>query len=58
MFIVHLEENINHNIQFRMNESGLYYYDPKYEDFVFFKTATCNKESYRKLQIKAAEQPR
>ena len=58
MFIFHQVEHGNHKMDFRMHESGLNYYEPKYEDFVFFNTVTGNKESYKKQKIKADEQAR
>ena len=36
--IVHIEEHGNHNMQFRMHESGLHHYNPEDENFVFVNT--------------------
>ena len=56
MFIIHKEEHGKHNMHFKMNESGLHYYDQEYENFVFVNTVAGNKESYSKIQIKDYEQ--
>ena len=44
MFIVHQEEHGKNNMRFIMHESGLHYYDPEDEDFVFVNTVAGNKE--------------
>ena len=43
MFIVHQEEHGKNNMRFIMHESGLHYYDPEDEDFVFVNTVAGNK---------------
>ena len=45
-------------MHFRMLDIGLHYYDPENEDFLLASTVACNKESYRKQQINAAEHTR
>ena len=52
MFIVHIEEHGKHNVKLRMHESGLHYYDPEDEEFLFLNTVADNKESYIKQHIK------
>ena len=54
MFIVHSEEKNKPNMHFRMNESGIHYYDPD-EDFTFVTTVADNKKNYRKQKIKEEE---
>ena len=44
MFIVHSEEKNKPNMHFRMNESGIHYYDPD-EDFTFVTTVADNKKT-------------
>ena len=41
--IVHKEEHGNHNMNFIINYSGLYYYDPEDKDFLFVRTVAGNK---------------
>ena len=43
ILIVHGEEHVNHNMHFRMYESGLHYYNLEYEDFMFVNTVAGNK---------------
>jgi hypothetical protein len=43
------------NMEFRMHESGLHYYDPCNEEFTFINTVSGNKEGFTKRQIKGAE---
>ena len=54
--IIHQEEYGKQNMSFIMNGSGLHYYDPEDEDFLFVKSVSDNKKIYNKKQIKAAEQ--
>jgi hypothetical protein len=57
MFVVHREPD-KPNIEFRMHESGLHYYDPRTwmnERMLFINTVAENKTSFSKRQIKAAE---
>jgi hypothetical protein len=57
MFVVHREPD-KPNMEFRMHESGLHYYDPrtrKTERMSFINTVAENKTSFSKQQIKAAE---
>jgi hypothetical protein len=42
-------------MEFRMHESGLHYYDPRKEEFIFVTTVTGNKEGFTKRQVKDAE---
>ena len=39
-------------MHFRTHDSGLHYYDPEDEDFLFLNTVSVNKESYSKQHIK------
>jgi hypothetical protein len=43
---------------FRMHLSGLYFYDPVEEGFVFMKTLEQNKLAFTKRQLKCAETAR
>jgi hypothetical protein len=57
MFVVHREPD-KPNMEFKMHESGLHYYDPhtrKNEKILFINTVTENKTSFSKQQIKAAK---
>jgi hypothetical protein len=38
MFVVHRESEGKPNMEFRMHESGLHYYDPRNDEFIFVKT--------------------
>jgi hypothetical protein len=59
MFVVHRELEYNPNMEFRMYESGLHYYDPrKTEHLAFVSTVSENKEGFTKRQIKGAETAR
>jgi hypothetical protein len=45
MFVVHRELDSKPNMEFRMHESGLRYYDPMKKDHIsFVKTVSENKE--------------
>ena len=55
LFIFHREEHLKNNMRFRMHESGLLYYVPEDEDFVFVNKVAGNKESYSKRKIKDTE---
>ena len=46
MFIVHRESEGKPNMQFRMHESGLRYFDPRDQEFNFFNTVSENKEGF------------
>ena len=48
MLIVHQQEHGTHNTNFRMHKSGLHYYDPEDEKFVFVNKVAGNKENYSK----------
>jgi hypothetical protein len=54
MFVVHREPE-KPNMEFRMHESGLHYYDPRNDEFTFVNTVSGNKEGFTKRQIKGAE---
>jgi hypothetical protein len=43
------------NMEFRMHESGLHYYDPRTEEFTFVNTVSGNNEGFTQRQIKGAE---
>ena len=56
MFVVHRESENKPNMEFRMHESGLHYYDPRdEEELAFVNTVSENKEGFTKRQIKGAE---
>ena len=55
MFVVHRESESKPNMEFRMHESGLHYYDPRNEAFIFVNTVSGNKEGFTQRQIKGAE---
>jgi hypothetical protein len=60
MFVVHHEPD-KADMEFRMHESGLHYYDPhtrKNERLSLVNTVAENKSSFSKRQIKDAEVPR
>jgi hypothetical protein len=59
MFVVHRESENKPNMEFRMHECGLHYYDPReHEQIAFVSTVSENKEGFTKRQIKAAETAR
>jgi len=59
MFVVHRESENKPNMEFRMHESGLHYYDPRKNDqLAFISTVSENKEGFTKRQIKGAETAR
>jgi hypothetical protein len=58
IFVVHREDQNKPNMEFQMHESGLHYFEPGDEAFIFINTVTGNKEGYTKLQIKGAEEAR
>ena len=53
-FIVHREAEYKLNLEFRMHNSGIYYYDLCNKHFAFFNTVSGNKEGYNQKQIKSA----
>ena len=55
MFVVHRESTNKPNMEFRMHESGLHYYDPRNDEFTFVNTVSGNKEGFTQRQIKGAE---
>ena len=55
MFIVHREVEGKPNMEFRMNKSGLHYYDPRNKHFAFVDTVSGNKEGYTQRQVKDSE---
>jgi hypothetical protein len=56
MFVVHRESDSKPNMEFRMHESGLHYYDPRKEDHLtFVNTVSENKEGFMQRQIKGAD---
>jgi hypothetical protein len=56
MFVVHRESESKPNMEFRMYESGLHYYDPSKEHHLtFVNSVSENKEGFTKRQIKGAE---
>jgi hypothetical protein len=55
MFVVHWESESKPNMEFRMHESGLYYYDPRKEQHLtFVNTVSENKEGFTKWQTKGS----
>ena len=54
MFIVHRESEGKPNMQFRMPESGLNYFNPRYQEFNFVNTVSNNKEGFTARKIKYA----
>jgi hypothetical protein len=48
MFVVHRESAGKSNMQFRMHESGLHYFDPRDKSFTFVSTVSENKEGFMK----------
>jgi hypothetical protein len=56
MFVVHQESESKPNMEFRMHESGLHYYDPRKEQHLtFVNTVWENKTGFTKRKIKCAE---
>jgi hypothetical protein len=56
MFVVHRESASKPNMEFRMHESGLHYYDTRKEQQIaFVNTVSENKTGFTKRQIKCAE---
>jgi hypothetical protein len=56
MFVVHRESDSKPNMEFRIHESGLNYYDPRKEQHLtFVNTVLENKTGFTKLQIKCPE---
>jgi hypothetical protein len=58
IFVVHREDQGKPNMEFRMHESGLHYFQPGKEDFVFVSTVSGNREGYTQRQLKGAESAR
>ena len=57
MFVVHRKDKTN--MEFKMHESGLHYYDPRNESgLAFVNTVSENKSGFTKRQIKNAEAAR
>jgi hypothetical protein len=57
MFVVHRESESKPNMEFRMHESGLHYYNPRKEaHLTFVNTVSKNKEGFTQRQIKGADQ--
>ena len=42
-------------MQFIIHESGLHYFDPRYQEFTFANTVSNNKEGFTERKIKGAE---
>ena len=55
MFIVHRESEGKPNMQLRMHESGLHYFDQRYQEFTFVNAISDNKEGFTARQIKGVE---
>jgi hypothetical protein len=58
MFIVHRHSRDMPNMEFRMNRSGLHYYDPRDVEFTLINTVSENKEGFTKRQIRDDETAR
>jgi hypothetical protein len=58
-FVVHRESENKPNMDFRMHESGLHYYDPREsettEELIFITTVSGNKQGFTKRQIRDAQ---
>jgi hypothetical protein len=57
IFVVHREDQGKPNMEFRMHESGLHYFQPGKEAFVFVNTVSGNKERYTQRKLKGQSQP-
>ena len=57
-FVVHQDVKVNLNIQVRIHDSGLHYFDPRNEDFTLINTVSKNKEGFTARHIKGAEAAR
>jgi hypothetical protein len=56
MFVVHRESEPKPNMEFRMHESGLHYYDLRKEAYLtFVNTVSENKEGFTQRQIKGVD---
>jgi hypothetical protein len=56
MFVVHRESESKPNMEFKMQKSGIHYYDPRKEQHVtLVNTVSENKIGFTKRQIKCAE---
>jgi hypothetical protein len=58
MFVVRREDKGMPNMEFRMHESGLHYFDPRNEAFIFVNIVSGKKEGFTQRQIKGAEAAR
>jgi hypothetical protein len=59
MFAVHQESENKSNMEFRMHESGLHYYDPRKENHLtFVNTVSKNSGGFTKRQIKGMDTTR
>jgi hypothetical protein len=54
MFVVHKESDGKPNMEFRMHESGIHFYDPRNDELIFAKIVSGNKEGFTKRQTKEA----
>ena len=55
MFIVQQKAEGKLNMNFRIQKSGLNYYEPRNKHFAFINTVSVNKEGYNQRQVKRAE---
>jgi hypothetical protein len=56
IFVLHRESESKPNMEFRMHESGLHYYDPRKEaHLTFVNTVSKNKEGFTQRHIKGAD---
>jgi hypothetical protein len=55
MFVIHREAAGKRDMEFKMHESGLHFYDPRDNEFNFVHTVSGNKEGFTKRQFKGAE---
>jgi hypothetical protein len=58
IFVVHREQQNKPNMEFKMHESGLHYFDPRDKAHVFVNTVSRNKEGLSQRQLKGAESAR
>jgi hypothetical protein len=49
-----VERGFEPNMEFRMHESGLHYYDPRNDEFIFVTTVSGNKKGFTQRQITGA----
>jgi hypothetical protein len=58
MFVVHCDPEGKPDMEFRMHESRLHYFDPRDSEFAFINTVSKNMTGFTKRQIKDVETTR